>query len=692
MGSLFQELKRRKVFRVAAVYAIVAWLLIQVAGELLPTFNAPQWVNQTIALVLILGFPLALVLAWAFEMTPEGIKADAVAQPAQASAQSTDRKLIYAILGLVLLAVGFQVSDRFLTDSEPPNSTVADNNQSNALTRISVNIPDDQFFHPTRGDFDISDDGSLFVYRGVDEDGNPLFWLRRWDELRGRPLRGTESATRPNISPDGEEVVFSNRGRVKVVPLNGGLSRTLIAGGADSPNWSPDGEWVYFHDEESGISRVPAMGGAAEIVLRVNADSGEVEYQNVQVLPGNRMLYTAMRTDGTRIIKATNLDSGEIRDLAVGKFPLYSTTGHVLFQSLDEPALLVAPFDLETLELTDSPIPLATGLLLVGGGNAGNVALSKTGRLVYRLGSNAGRPGTPMWVDRAGIASEIDPEWIVPTGFVSSSLALSPEGDRLAISIEGGGSQSGDLWVKRLDTGPFSRITFTDRGNYRPAWSVDGQSLLYLAGTFGINSEVWTKKADGSGGAELLLERSESIISEAIYSPDGRWLIYRETPSGLRIGGNIYAQDTDMNSEPIPLLVSEFFTHSAALSPNGRWLAYVSRESGRDEIYVRPFPDSDSGRWQLSSDGGSEPVWAHSGQELFYRNGINDLVAVQLSEGDTFAWDSQEILFSMADYRSSNQHSAFAVSPDDQRFVVIKLGAAADTELILVDNWMEDLK
>ena len=106
MGNLFQEFKRRKVFRVAAVYAIVAWLIIQVAGEILPTFDAPQWVNQTLVLFLILGFPLALVLAWALEMTPEGIKADAVAQPLQTTVQSTDRKLIYAILGLVLLVAG----------------------------------------------------------------------------------------------------------------------------------------------------------------------------------------------------------------------------------------------------------------------------------------------------------------------------------------------------------------------------------------------------------------------------------------------------------------------------------------------------------------------------------------------------------------------------------------------------------
>ena len=118
MGSLFQELKRRKVFRVAAVYAVVAWLLIEVTSTILPTFDAPAWVNQTVTLLLLLGFPIALILSWAYEVTPEGIKTDTGVQPQQSISQSADRKLIYAIFALVLFAVGFQVSDRFLFNDQ----------------------------------------------------------------------------------------------------------------------------------------------------------------------------------------------------------------------------------------------------------------------------------------------------------------------------------------------------------------------------------------------------------------------------------------------------------------------------------------------------------------------------------------------------------------------------------------------
>jgi eukaryotic-like serine/threonine-protein kinase len=692
MGSLFKDLKKRKVFTIAAVYAVVAWLSIQIIDVINDPLSLPEWF-QTVTIVLFaIGFPIALILAWAYEVTPDGIKSDSVAQASQTVVQGADPKLMYVLIALVLVVAGFQISDRFLTTTEQPLRSTSTTEQSNAITRISVNIPDDQFFHPARGDFDISDDGTLFVYRGVDEGGGSLLWVRRWDELSGRPLRNTERATRPNISPDGEEVVFNSGGSVQVVTISNGLSRTLMTGGTDTPNWGPDGDWIYFHDTESGISRVPSMGGEIETISKINADDGETDHQNAQVLSESRILYTANRTDGTSLIKVANLDSGEIRDLAVGKFPLYSNTGHLLFQPLDESELLAAPFDLDALELTGAPIPLAMGLLRVGAGSAANIGLSKTGRLVYRLGDGAGREGTPVWVNREGVVNEVDPDWIVPSNFYSSGLALSPGGDRLAITI-GNRLIGYDLWVKSLDSGPLSRITFTGQGNYHPTWSPDGQTLLFLAGNVGAAINILEKKADGTGIVETLLERSESIITEAFYSPDGRWLIYQERPVGNPNGvGELYALDIDSGGEAIPLQVSESFIFSAALSPDGRWLAYVSSESGRNEIYVRPFPDSDSGRWQLSSDGGSEPVWAHSGNELFYRNGVDELVAVELREGDTFAWDGQEILFSMANYRSKVESAAYAVGPDDQRFVMVKQGPLANTELILVDNWVQELK
>ena len=693
MGNLIKGLKQRKVFRVGLVYGIIAWVLIQIADIVLPTFGAPEWVNQTVIFILVLAFPPIIIAAWAIDSASQKISVQPSPSIKIDKSTSTEKGLIYAILGLLLLIVAFQLNDRFFTNEDQSSPAFGNSLQGAGLTKISVNIPESEYFHPSRGDLDISDDGSMFVYRGSDGNGDPLLWQRRWDELNGRPIPGTEGATRPNISPDGSEVVFHSGGRVRVHPLNGGLSRILTEGGSDTPNWSPDGNWIYFTNRRGmGISRVPSAGGEIENISTVIRDNGEIEHQAVQVPAENRIIYEAQREDQTSLIQGINLDTGETKDIILGKWPIYSHTGHLLFQALDAPVLLVAPFNLETLELTDTAVPIENGLLLVGLGNAASIGLSNSGRLIYRLGSNVGRSGTPMAVNREGIAREIDPGWIVPTDFTSSSLAISPDGGRLAISISTGG-QNSDLWVKRLDTGPLSRITFTGEGNYHPTWSADGNSLGFIGGRIGNNRVLHSKRADGSGGIETLMERTGFYIDESDFSRDGKWLVYRERAETTNFrNGSLYALDMSKESEPIPLVVNDFYNHSPVLSPDSRWLAYVSRESGRDEVYVRPFPDTDSGRWQISSDGGSEPLWSHSGKELFYKSSDEELIVVQLSDGDAFAWDDQNMLFSTADYRSSPQHQAYDIFPDDQRFLMIKLEAADDTEFILVDNWIEIIR
>ena len=203
---------------------------------------------------------------------------------------------------------------------------------------------------------------------------------------------------------------------------------------------------------------------------------------------------------------------------------------------------------------------------------------------------------------------------------------------------------------------------------------------------------IWTKRADGSGTAELVLDR-EADIWEGLYSSDGTWLAFRE---GALLAADIYAIRPGVDSVSVPLEVTEFQERSVSLSPNGRWLAYVSDRSGRDEVYVRPFPDASASLQQVSADGGVEPVWAHSGRELFYRSGANELVAVQVTDDPTLAVGQQDVLFSMADYLTSNGNPMYDVSPDDRRFVMLRVGDVETTtaalEIVVVENWFEELK
>jgi len=227
--------------------------------------------------------------------------------------------------------------------------------------------------------------------------------------------------------------------------------------------------------------------------------------------------------------------------------------------------------------------------------------------------------------------------------------------------------------------------------NFRPHWSPDSQSLTFVSNREG-KYDLWEKRADGTGTAEPVLDEDQPI-REGFRADD--WLVYVEGSddfSGLLGGGDIFKKRPEMDSVPIPLVVAENGQYSATLSPDGRWLAYVSNQTGREEVWVRPFEGT--GQWLVSISGGAEPVWAHSGDELFYRNRVNELVSVKVSAGSSFAWDGEDVLFSMSEYLRGSGYPMYDVSTDDQEFVMLRNNdeAEANIELILVDNFFEELR
>jgi hypothetical protein len=187
---------------------------------------------------------------------------------------------------------------------------------------------------------------------------------------------------------------------------------------------------------------------------------------------------------------------------------------------------------------------------------------------------------------------------------------------------------------------------------------------------------------------------SSHRVLEALYSRDGAWLIYR-VGGGSGESRDIYARRLKgADSAPVPVVATPADEYSPALSPDGKWLAYVSDESGRPEVYVRPFPDASRAKWQISSDGGSEPLWAHRGRELFYRNGAGALVAVTLDVDSAIAERGRQVLFDANAYRREPDpvHADYAVSPDDQHFLMLREGALQSPPLILVLNWVDEVR
>jgi serine/threonine-protein kinase len=438
-----------------------------------------------------------------------------------------------------------------------------------------------------------------------------------------------------------------------------------------------------------GVAGAGATGGPVEPVYKVSAERKEIGAEWPSVLPGASGLIFRVRRSGQAPedfdIVGKQLPDGEARALTRGVYARYAGSGHLLVVTADG-KLLAIPFDPKKLTLTGPPIALVEGIAVGNGGFGIDLTLSPTGTMAYTTGG-AVASRRAVWVSRDGIATPVDQNW-EPQGTINS-IALSPDAKALAVGLVRDGKE--DIWVKQLPAGPFSRITFGDTSHVRRSWSADGRSIIYLADQGGVaTGQPYMRRADGTGPVRTLLSSSFNF-GQVLESRDGRWLVLRR--GGNEPGnGDIHTARAG-DSTLIPLVTTTATEGEPALSPDGRWLAYISDESGAFEVYVRPFPEVASARWQVSTTGGGEPVWANNGRELYYRNGRNELVAAEVRAGASFAVGEQKVLFSVTPYLDLGFMQSYNVSPDDRRFLMVREGAPSQvSELILTENWLQELK
>ncbi|MDB4910728.1 MAG: protein kinase, partial [Gemmatimonadetes bacterium] len=535
------------------------------------------------------------------------------------------------------------------------------------------------------GHIAISPNGRRIVYMARGEGTTRLF-VKDADQLSPTPLQGTDGASSPFFSPDGRQLGFVKDGKtVRVLPLEGGSPLTLTdSANATAADWGSDG-YVYF-ETDSGIARIRATGGRSERVYTFGASDHVVGAEWPVVLPGSKGLLFRRRREGQGPadfeIMAMSLPHGEAHSLIRGIFARYAATGHLVVITADG-KLLVVPFDAGKLALTGPPVALYEGLESNAFSSA--VALSATGTLVYPTASQASAREL-VWVSREGVTSAVDSAWKLE-GTVNS-LGLAPSGKAIAVELNRNGKS--DIWVKQLPNGPFSRITFGDTNFFRPSWTPDGSHVLYLGDRGDGGGTSFTKRADGVGAAVRVFP-SKIGFGQAFESPDGQWLIARRV-AGETGNGDILAQhigDTTL----VPLVASPARETTPALSPDGKWLAYSSDESGTFEVYVRPFPDIATARWQVSTAGGSAPLWSHSGKEIFFRNNHGDLVAAQVRTSPSFTVDSQKSLFALGQFSFGGPVQPYAVAPDDKRFLMLRETVAGESGLLVVnEHWFEELK
>ncbi len=306
-------------------------------------------------------------------------------------------------------------------------------------------------------------------------------------------------------------------------------------------------------------------------------------------------------------------------------------------------------------------------------------AISSNGTLAYvPAGVQAER--SLFWVDREGHEEPLAAEaglYVRPR--------LSPDGSRVAITVGVGANQ--DVWIYELAGDTLTRLTFDPANDFQSLWTPDGQRVVFTSTRDGEQPNLFWKAADGTGQVERLTTSPNRQVPQS-WSPDGKSLVFLEVPIGTT---DLYVLSVEGERTTEPLLQTQANVSRPAISPDGRWMAYRSEETGRFEVYVGPFPNVEDGKWQISRDGGESPVWGPNGRELFYRslNG-QSMMAVRVETEPTFAAGSPEVLFTGSYYFGAGRN--YDLSPDGQRFLMIKEEEVGGAQINVVLNWFEELK
>jgi len=543
------------------------------------------------------------------------------------------------------------------------------------VTRTVITLPTDQRLAIGENpEVTISPDGRLLAYAAL-QGGVQQLYLRAMDSLEAKALPGTDGAVSPFFSPDSQSLGFFAGGKLKKVSVNGGGATTL--GDAAIPrgaSWGSQGAIAFTPSFGGPVQEMPEAGGAAKPLTQMA--KGDTSHRWPEALPdGQAVLFATGLTTSSMQVAVYVTGTGEQRILVPvpgSTQPRYAASGHLLY--VQGSTLMAAPFDARRQVLTGEAVPVVENVQGNSFG-AAQYSISTTGSLVYVSGGSQSEQNRLVWVSRDGKEQPL----AAPPGAYGRQR-ISPDGRKVTVE------QDGQIWLYELARDTMTRFTFEGSNNFAPVWTPDGSRIAFQSNNDGPPSVFW-QKADGSGGMEKLTG-SEYTRFPKSWSADGQLLSFGEI--NPTTGYDIWVLDMK-DRKAVPFLRTPFY-EVGVISPDGRWMAYTSNESGRNEIYVQPYPGP-GGKWQISTDGGMDVRWTANGRELTYRNG-NKMMATDIATQPAFSAGKPRMLFEGPYVPSSQLASFYDVSGDGQRFLMLKPTeqAQATTQIVVVQNWFEELK